>query len=185
MICPRCSASIISSSRLPVKQLSLIQRYKSTAVNANANASSRQDTSNVAFADEETYNWRNDRTLPAWQRHKLSLKEKFEGAEWRPKRRVSREAMEGIRLLHRDFPDTFTTQRLGEEFQIGPEAVRRILKSKWVPSTTKRRPKSQAWRKTEHEPRGSVEQQDPISEDSADEPRTFNMKRITLADLKE
>lgn len=31
-------------------------------------------------------------------------------------------------------PETFTTEVLADRFKISPEAVRRILKSKWMPS---------------------------------------------------
>jgi Neugrin len=41
--------------------------------------------------------------------------------------------MDGLRMLHHHSPDTFTTPVLAERFKISPEAVRRILKSKWVP----------------------------------------------------
>lgn len=41
--------------------------------------------------------------------------------------------MDGLRTLHRHDPDSFTTPVLAEKFKISPEAVRRILKSRWQP----------------------------------------------------
>jgi len=60
------------------------------------------------------------------------MKERFpEG--WNPPRKISRDAMEGLRSLHAHDPATFSTPVLAEKFTISPEAVRRILRSKWVP----------------------------------------------------
>ena len=59
-------------------------------------------------------------------------------AGWNPPRKVTREAMEGIRQMHRLDPATFTTPVLAEKFRISPEAVRRILKSRWEPPREKR-----------------------------------------------
>lgn len=65
-----------------------------------------------------------------WQIQKQILKEKFpEG--WKPKKKMSPDAMAGIRALHRQFPDTYTTEVLAQKFEMSPEAIRRILKSKW------------------------------------------------------
>lgn len=41
--------------------------------------------------------------------------------------------MDSLRILHHHSPETFTTPVLAERFKISPEAVRRILKSNWVP----------------------------------------------------
>ena len=41
--------------------------------------------------------------------------------------------MAGLRALHATDPDLFNTPMLAEKFRISPEAVRRILRAKWVP----------------------------------------------------
>ncbi len=46
--------------------------------------------------------------------------------------------MDGLRHLHRFDPQTFSSPVLAEKFKISPEAVRRILKSKWEPTREKR-----------------------------------------------
>jgi hypothetical protein len=46
--------------------------------------------------------------------------------------------MDGLRQLHRFDPETFSTPVLAEKFRISPEAVRRILKSKWEPTREQR-----------------------------------------------
>jgi hypothetical protein len=53
---------------------------------------------------------------------------------WKPPHKISREAMQGLRALHAHDPETFTTPILADKFKISPEAVRRILRSKWKPS---------------------------------------------------
>lgn len=69
--------------------------------------------------------------------HRKTMKKDFaEG--WNPPRKLSREAMEGLRDLHRADKEKFSTPVLAEKFKISPEAVRRILKSKWTPSVEKR-----------------------------------------------
>lgn len=42
--------------------------------------------------------------------------------------------MEGIRALHKQDPETFSLEVLSKKFRLSPEAVRRILKSRWKPS---------------------------------------------------
>lgn len=47
---------------------------------------------------------------------------------WAPGRKLSRAAMDGLRMLHAHDPEVFSTPVLANKFQISPEAVRRILK---------------------------------------------------------
>jgi transcriptional regulator with XRE-family HTH domain len=46
--------------------------------------------------------------------------------------------MHGLRQLHKLEPETFTTEVLADKFRVSPEAVRRILKSKWEPPKERR-----------------------------------------------
>jgi len=70
----------------------------------------------------------------AWQIQKSALVEKFpEG--WAPRKRLSPDALDGIRALHQQFPEEYTTEVLSKRFEVSPEAIRRILKSKWKPTT--------------------------------------------------
>ena len=69
--------------------------------------------------------------------HKRTMKERFPDG-WNPPRKLSREAMEGLRQLYRIDPVKFDTPTLAEKFKISPEAVRRILRSRWEPSKEKR-----------------------------------------------
>lgn len=77
------------------------------------------------------------RTPHEFAAHNAAIKKAFpEG--WSPPRKLSREAMEGVRELNTMDPETFTTPVLAERFRISPEAVRRILKSKWEPTREQR-----------------------------------------------
>ncbi|CRJ84704.1 Required for respiratory growth protein 9 like [Verticillium longisporum] len=79
-----------------------------------------------------------------WQLQKDALKKKFpEG--WRPMKRLSPDAVAGIRALHAQFPEEYTTAKLVEKFEISPEAVRRILKSKWQPSPQEEEERQTRW----------------------------------------
>ncbi|KAK1226214.1 Required for respiratory growth protein 9 mitochondrial [Marasmius sp. AFHP31] len=70
--------------------------------------------------------------------HRASMKRTFpEG--WNPPKKLSREAMEGLRELYHLDKEKFSTPVLAQKFKISPEAVRRILKSKWQPTEEKRR----------------------------------------------
>ncbi|KAF8589556.1 hypothetical protein K439DRAFT_1246128, partial [Ramaria rubella] len=53
---------------------------------------------------------------------------------WCPPCKISHDAMDSLCMLHRHSPETFTTPVLAQQFKVTPEAVRRILQSRWVPS---------------------------------------------------
>ncbi|KAI0066836.1 hypothetical protein BV25DRAFT_1877713 [Artomyces pyxidatus] len=76
-------------------------------------------------------------TPEGWSAHRRALKAKFPDG-WAPPRKLSRDAMEGLRSLHAHDPETFTTPVLAQKFHISPEAVRRVLRSKWQPTKEQR-----------------------------------------------
>lgn len=80
----------------------------------------------------------------SWQSQKQALKEKFpEG--WRPRKRLSPDALAGIRALNAQFPDMYTTQALADKFEVSVESIRRILKSKWQPSVDEEQARQERW----------------------------------------
>lgn len=81
-----------------------------------------------------------------WEIQKGALKRKFPDG-WAPPKKLSPDAMEGIRHLNLVDPDKFTTPVLAAEFKVSPEAIRRILKSKWRPSGTEIEGRRQRWEK--------------------------------------
>ncbi|KXX79975.1 Required for respiratory growth protein 9, mitochondrial [Madurella mycetomatis] len=79
-----------------------------------------------------------------WMAQKNALKKKFpEG--WKPRKKLSPDAMAGIRALHARFPKEYTTDVLAEKFEVSPEAIRRILKSKWAPTPEEEERRQQRW----------------------------------------
>ena len=82
-----------------------------------------------------------------WQTQKKALKAKFGSSGWSPRKRLSPDALEGIRALHAQYPDKYTTPVLADQFQISPEAVRRILKSKWRANEEEEEERRQRWDK--------------------------------------
>ncbi|KKA26260.1 hypothetical protein TD95_000015 [Thielaviopsis punctulata] len=81
---------------------------------------------------------------PTWLVQKEALRAKFpEG--WRPSKRLSPDAMAGIRALHAQFPAEYTTAKLASKFQVSPEAIRRILRSRWAPSPEEEAERQARW----------------------------------------
>ncbi|RYP82729.1 hypothetical protein DL769_001538 [Monosporascus sp. CRB-8-3] len=79
-----------------------------------------------------------------WQMQKEALKQKFpEG--WRPRKRLSPDAVDGIRALHAQFPEEYPTEVLARRFEVSPEAIRRILRSRWRPSPEEDEERQQRW----------------------------------------
>ncbi len=79
-----------------------------------------------------------------WQIQKAALARKFEDG-WNPRKRLSPDALAGIRALHAQFPEQYPTAVLADKFQVSPEAIRRILKSKWTPNTDEEQDRMRRW----------------------------------------
>ncbi|KAF2741017.1 hypothetical protein EJ04DRAFT_423631 [Polyplosphaeria fusca] len=80
-----------------------------------------------------------------WQIDKAAVKEKLGGEAWNPRKKLSPDTMEGIRHLHQTAPHRFTTSILAQYFKVSPEAIRRILKSKWRPSDEEQEERIRRW----------------------------------------
>lgn len=74
------------------------------------------------------------------------MQEKFKGG-WNPQKKLSPDAVDGIRHLHAMKPNEFTTPVLAAQFKVSPEAIRRILKSNWRPSETEMEDRLKRWEK--------------------------------------
>ncbi|KAJ6014114.1 Neugrin-like protein [Penicillium herquei] len=79
-----------------------------------------------------------------WQIQKDALDKKFPDG-WNPQKKLSPDAMDGIRQLHASAPEKFTTAMLSKEFKVSPESIRRILKSKWKPSGDEMESRRKRW----------------------------------------
>lgn len=82
-----------------------------------------------------------------WQIQKDALKEKFSTEGWAPRKRLSPDALEGIRALHAQFPEKYTTPVLADQFEVSVESIRRILKSKWRPNDEETASRRARWDK--------------------------------------
>ncbi|XP_062819601.1 neugrin isoform X2 [Anolis carolinensis] len=54
-----------------------------------------------------------------------------------PQRTLSRQAMEQIRFLSREAPEEWPVERLARGFQVPPDVVRRVLRSRFHPSPSR------------------------------------------------
>ena len=79
-----------------------------------------------------------------WQIDKEALAKKFPDG-WNPPKRLSPDAITGIRALHAQMPERYTTEALSNEFGVTAEAIRRILKSKWSPSPEEETDRQERW----------------------------------------
>lgn len=64
---------------------------------------------------------------------------------WLPTRRLSPDALDGVRALHTQYPETFTIPILADHFSVGTEAIRRILKSKWKANAEEQEDRRERW----------------------------------------
>jgi hypothetical protein len=80
-----------------------------------------------------------------WMIQKKALKEKLGDQAWNPKKRLSPDSLEGIRAMHASDPYRFSTPVLAEHFKLSPEAIRRILKSKWLPAAEEAEARRERW----------------------------------------
>ena len=86
------------------------------------------------------------RVRDTWMVQKETLRAKFpEG--WNPRKRLSPDALEGIRALHAQMPERYTTSALAENFQVSPEVIRKILKSNWKPKVEEQESRAERWLK--------------------------------------
>lgn len=85
--------------------------------------------------------------LQEWQVQKRALFEKFGSSGWSPRKRLAPDVLESIRALNLQSPEKYTTPVLAEQFEVSPEAIRRILKSKWRPNEGEQVRRQLRWEK--------------------------------------
>lgn len=110
--------------------------------------SPREPRESKAKSTSQTSSPRKDDWTPPprqhWQIDKAALATKFPTG-WSPLRRLSPDALAGIRALHEQMPTEFTTAALADRFQVSPEAIRRILKGKWTPNAQEEDDRARRW----------------------------------------
>jgi len=91
--------------------------------------------------------WTSTLDREQWMVDKAALKAKFGDEAWNPRKKLSPDALEGIRTLHAQHPEQFTTPVLADHFKVSPEVIRRILKSKWRASAEEEESRRERWDK--------------------------------------
>jgi len=81
--------------------------------------------------------------LEAWRVQKAALQKKF-GMGWAPRKKLSPKACDWVKELHSSVPE-LSTKKLSEIFKVSPEAIRRILRSKWTPSPKQEEERERRW----------------------------------------
>lgn len=101
----------------------------------------------IEESEERSHRTKDDWTPPPrepWMIQKEKLKEKFPDG-WKPLKRLSPDALAGIRALHAQMPELYTSNVLAENFKLSPEAIRRILKSNWSPNSEEETDRQRRW----------------------------------------
>ena len=106
----------------------------------------KASTTNVEKTAKATHQ-RRPKDREPWQIQKAALSHKFGEQGWQPNKRLSPDTLEGIRALHVSDPGNYNTETLAQHFHITPEAIRRILKSKWRPNEEEAEARRLRWEK--------------------------------------
>ncbi|KAF2273267.1 uncharacterized protein EI97DRAFT_480920 [Westerdykella ornata] len=128
--------------RTHVAHFSTSPRCKKLPTEAKAEKLNEKDQAKKATESEKK-----KKEPEPWQVHKAAIKKKLNGEAWNPRKKLSPDTMEGIRHLHQTQPQKFTTPVLAQYFKVSPEAIRRILKSKWRPSDEEAEERLRRWDK--------------------------------------
>lgn len=121
-----------------------LNRLRMRAERARAREQAKKEQERLKEEERKQREKERLKARPDWAAQKAALKEKFpEG--WQPRKKLSPDALNGIRALHQQFPDTYTTEVLANKFEVSPEAIRRILRSKWEASAEEDEERERRW----------------------------------------
>ncbi|KAF3177211.1 Required for respiratory growth protein 9 mitochondrial [Orbilia oligospora] len=87
-----------------------------------------------------------DKDTPAWKIHMDSVKSKLKGEKWNPFGRLSPAAVATLKQLKQENPG-MTVEEYAPIFKISPDALRRILKSKWMPTPEQEADRNERWKR--------------------------------------
>lgn len=119
------------------------EKFQASSLESEEPNTDHPDTPNVSLNLPK--NWRNSYGLPQWKRQNFALREKFpEG--WRPRRKLNRNEMDELRALKKA-QNSLSNDYLANHFKTSPEAVRRIIKSKWRPSEKEAKKQNERWKR--------------------------------------
>lgn len=140
---PIRSSNRAAEERKTLSTPSVVQASVSTSSAPPASPSTLPGITGISRDND----WRKNNDPQPWQAQKAAVTSKLQGGAWAPHRKLSPDALEGIRALHAQYPEQFPTAVLSEHFKISPEAIRRILKSKWKPSGEEAEDRRERWEK--------------------------------------
>ncbi|PGH12798.1 hypothetical protein AJ79_04022 [Helicocarpus griseus UAMH5409] len=154
--CPRCTAirpfatgwqpfspRYFNTSRsISTQSSEALQQSPHGKARQTPRPSSKRDTK--AKASGKSDKPEKPRKKEGWQIQKEALKKKFpEG--FNPRKRLHPDTLNVIRHLHQQDPVKYSTPALSEEYKVSPEAIRRILKSKWQPDEETAAERRERW----------------------------------------
>jgi hypothetical protein len=139
-------ASKTTFRRTKVQSKSLAIHYSSPRTPGNAPSEAHKASKSDGNNPEKSTG--KDDWIPPprepWQIYKEALQKKFPDG-WNPRKRLSPDALAGIRALHAQMPEVYTCTTLAASFQVSPDAIRRILKSKWSPDAEEETDRQRRW----------------------------------------
>ncbi|KAF8931488.1 Required for respiratory growth protein 9 mitochondrial, partial [Haplosporangium gracile] len=72
--------------------------------------------------------------VPLWKKHREAIKSKTGGQAWNPQKKLTRQAMEEVRYLRKQFPEEWTTAKLADHFNVAGESIAKILRTHYQPT---------------------------------------------------
>ncbi|KAF3905701.1 hypothetical protein AA313_de0200707 [Arthrobotrys entomopaga] len=84
--------------------------------------------------------------VPEWQVHKEAVRGKLGGDKWKPFSRLSPAAVATLKQLKAENKG-MTVEEYAPIFKISPDAMRRILKSKWTPTAKEEEDRLERWKR--------------------------------------
>jgi len=131
----------------PVSRTTVIPKPTAPGITRITKEERPRKAFNAMKFEKEPISWTKSTEREQWMINKAGLKAKFGDEAWNPRKKLSPDALEGIRTLHAQHPEQFTTPVLADHFKVSPEVIRRILKSKWRASAEEEESRRERWDK--------------------------------------
>jgi hypothetical protein len=119
---------------------------KATPEKSKSDKNKKKEAKKIGTRNAKSESFKPEKKVkrPHWQTQKEALEKKFEEG-WHPRKKLPPDSLDTIRHLHATKPDVWTTPVLADQFKVSPEAIRRILKSKWQPTEEERERREERW----------------------------------------
>lgn len=137
--------SVRKDAKRPEASNSTVKRGSKAVEKTGASEAALSQKYRIEKTADDTSPARPQQSKEQWQVQKAALEKKFGEEGWNPRKKLSPDAIEGIRAMHAKYPGQFTTSVLAKQFEVSPEAIRRILKSKWKPTPEEAEKRRERW----------------------------------------